>query len=413
MGINDHTMYLTQLYRILLLFVVSSCCITSAIAQLTDSIQQQLKPFPVIRVGVVSPLFLDSAFATNGTYKYKEIVPKFMMPGLDFAHGAELALDSLQLTGMRVHLTIIDAKAAGENSLDKKIRRGELDSLQLIIGAVRDPEFRQLAYFTRDKRIPFVSAVFPNDGGVKEHPVMMILNSTLRAHCEGIYHYLLQNHGTDKIIYCRRKGSQEDRIFTHFQELNTREGKPLLKWETIQIDSAFGTEMLQKKLDSNRLAVLIGASLDEGFAQSLANSASDLYKTYPIKLIGMPNWDGFKIWTKKDAFAGFPIYFTAPYFNTKTDIHSRMVTNGYTAKFKTRPSDMVFKGFECVYQFSSLLAKHGSALMAQINDPTQKLFSEYNIRPVYLDAKSTKPDYYENKHLFFVRMLNGVQSLAW
>lgn len=406
-------MFLTRLYRILLLLVVCTSLHGIAWAQQPDSIRPALQPFPVIRVGVVAPLFLDSAFAPNGSYKYKETVPKFMMPGLDFAHGAEIALDSLQLTGIRVHLTIIDAKAAGEYSLDKKIRRGELDSLQLIIGAVRDPEFRQLAYFTREKRIPFISAVFPNDGGLTNHPSMVILNSTLRAHCEGIYHYLLQNHGTDKIIFCRRKGSQEDRIFTHFQELNSREGKPLLKWETITIDSTFGTEMLQKKLDSNRLAVLLGGSLDEGFAQSLANSASDLYKTYPIKLIGMPNWDGFKIWTKKDAYAGFPIYFTAPYFNTKTDAYSRIVTNGYTSRFTTRPSDMVFKGFECVYQFSSLLAKHGTAFMAQINDPSQKLFSEYNIRPVYFDTKSTTPDYYENKHLFFVRILNGVQSLAW
>lgn len=392
--------------------VLFACLSVSSAKAQSDSIPT-LEPFSVVRVGIVAPLFLDSAFTPTGTYRYKETVPKFMMPGLDFVHGVEIALDSMLLPNIRFQVTILDAKAGGDQRLDKRIKAGDLDSLQLIIGSVRDPEYRMLAEFTKSKSIPFVSSALPNDGGITQHPGLIILNSTLRAHCEGIFHYLLQSHGTDKIIYCRKKGAQEDRIASHFRELNQREGKPLLNWETIQVDSSFGTDMLRKKLDSNRLAVIIGASLDEGFAQTLANSAADLYKTYPIKLLGMPNWEGFKIWSKKDAFSDFPVYYTTPYFNTKTDLHSRIVTNAYTARFKTKPSDMVFKGYEAMHQFGQLVARFGANMMQQLNYPAMKRYSEFHIRPVYLNASSKTPDYYENKHLFFVRVLNGVHSLAW
>jgi hypothetical protein len=43
---------------------------------------------------------------------------------------------------------------------------------------------------------------------------------------------------------------------------------------------------------------IIGASLDEQFASTLTSACYELHDYYPIILIGMPNWDGFKSLTK-------------------------------------------------------------------------------------------------------------------
>jgi hypothetical protein len=50
--------------------------------------------------------------------------------------------------------------------------------------------------------------------------------------------------------------------------------------------------------------------------------------------------------------------------------------------------------------------------MSYINDKSMKVFSEFNFRPV-VKKGNLVPDYFENKHLYFIRILNGVFSKAW
>jgi hypothetical protein len=364
------------------------------------------------RVGLFAPLYLDSVFAPTGTFRFKEGMPKFIMPAVDFVNGVQIGFDSLQLDNVNINAYIFDTKSYTE-PLATLIKSKKIDNLDLIIGSVRDVEYRQLADFAFANNIPFISATYPNDGGVTSNPFVVILNSTLKAHCEAIYSYLLQNHGTDKIFLCRKKGTQEDKIATYFKTMNEQEGKSLLSIQTLNFDSTISPDYLKSKLDSNRQTVFIGGSLDENFALNLTTASYALYQQYPIKLIGMPNWDAFRSLVKKDAFTDFPIYFTTPYFNTKGDSYSKILTDAYAKKLNGRPSDMAFKGFECAQLFTRLLAKYPADLINHLNDKSYKIFTDYNFRPVMLTKGVTAPDYYENKHLYFIKILNGSSYKAW
>ena len=363
------------------------------------------------RVGVFAALYLDSVF-TNGSFKYKEGMPKFIMPAVDFINGVQVGFDSLELDDVNINAYIYDTKSYAE-PLPALIKNKKIDQLDLIIGSVRDLEYRQLADFALSKSIPFISATYPNDGGITANPNVVLLNSTLKAHCEAIYSYILQNHGTDKIYLCRKKGTQEDKIAAYLKTMNEQDGKPLLSIQTLNFDSTVSADFLKSKLDSNRQTVIIGGSLDETFAMGIVNAGYSIYQQYPITLVGMPNWDAFKGLMKKDAFEDFPIYFTTPYFNTKTDNYSKILTDAYAKKLKGKPSDMAFKGFECAQLFTRLLAKYPTDFIKHINDKSYKIFTDYNFRPVMLNKAGTVPDYFENKHLYFVRILNGVTYKAW
>jgi hypothetical protein len=187
----------------------------------------------------------------------------------------------------------------------------------------------------------------------------------------------------------------------------------LLNIQTINVDSNFNSDVLVKSLDSNRKAVIIGASLDESFAKNVAYACNDLHQSYPITLIGMPNWDGFSSLRKKDEFEEFPIYFTTPYYNTKWDEHSKQLISAYAKKYKTKPSDMAYKGFEAAWFFTKLLIAHPTDFMSNLNDRTNKVFCEYNFKPVTVSKTIGTPDYFENKHLYFIKILNGAVSKAW
>ncbi|MBI1780067.1 MAG: hypothetical protein HYR66_01670, partial [Sphingobacteriales bacterium] len=63
-----------------------------------------------IRVGLFAPIYLDSVFA-NGQYKYKDQMPKIVIPGLDFVEGAQIALDSIKTT-TPLSVSVYDYKSA-------------------------------------------------------------------------------------------------------------------------------------------------------------------------------------------------------------------------------------------------------------------------------------------------------------
>ena len=81
---------------------------------------------------------------------------------------------------------------------------------------------------------------------------------------------------------------------------------------------------------------------------------------------------------------------------------------------------MSFKGFETVYLFTKILAQYPGNFMNHINDKDLKVFCEYNFKPIILKKAPpipgqvvTEPDYFENKHLYLMRILNGTTTRTW
>ena len=323
----------------------------------------QIKYTPVyktFRVAIVAPLYLDSVFA-GYHFKTENFIPKYTIGGADFVQGAELALDTLNLHGRHVEAFIYDSKSVTQ-PVSTLIKNGKLDNIDLIIGSVKQPEYYQLAQFALQKKIPFISATYPNDGGIRQNPDLLITNSTLRAHCEAIFSYILQKHGTDHVYLIHKKN--ENRIFNYFQEINMVDGKPLVNIKTIMLDSSVSSNGLRYLVDTTKPVVIIGASLDQTFAQKLADACYPISKNNPLVLIGMPNWDGFTCWYK-NLYFGFAIRYTTPHYVSPDNLFSKYLHDKYFQLYNIEPSDMVEKGFGITYNFTSLLINHPGIFYAE------------------------------------------------
>lgn len=356
------------------------------------------------KVAVFTPLYLDSAFDAAGEYKKGKDFPKYITPGLEFYEGVQLALDSLKEEKVSLEVQVFDTRCA-TRTLQEQINSADMQNTGLMIGHVTPAEAKQLADVALRKNIPFINANFPNDAGINNNPSLVILSTTLRTHCEGLYRFLQKNYGTSKILIFRKQGVLEDRIKNYFSDIekNTASVKLNVKFITLDETKPYS---LQQYLDSTRLNVSMVASFDENFGKNVAQQLATLTKKYPSLLVGMPTWDTISDFTKKE-YKGLDIIYSTPFYNAKTDKVSVSITNYFKNILYARPSDMVFRGYECMYRFGKLLVEKGINLGSSIGEKKYKVFTDWDIQPV-LNKQTMTLEYFENKKLYFVKKTDGI-----
>jgi len=385
---------LLPLYIIVLAFLCKS---SGAFAQ-TDTAHKRYT------VAVFTPLYLDSAFDAAGEYRYDKYFPKFISPGLEFYEGVKLAADSLLTENTALDIEIFDTRSASA-TLQQQVNSAAMQHAGLIIGHVTPAEAKILAETALKKNIPFINANLPNDAGISNNPSLVILNATLQTHCESIYRFLQRNYPVSPVIILRRKGLMEDRLQTYFSDAEKNTAGVKLKTRFITIDENKPAALYQY-LDSTKLTITIAASLDETFGKNIAEQLAATINTYPTMLIGMPTWDAITDFNKKE-YSGLSIMYTTPFYNAKTDKTSISITNYFKNTLYSRPTDMVFRGYECMYRFGKLLIDKGSNLNSSIGEKKYKVFTDWDIQPV-LDKQTLSLDHFENKKLYFVKKADGV-----
>jgi len=68
---------------------------------------------------------------------------------------------------------------------------------------------------------------------------------------------------------------------------------------------------------------------------------------------------------------------------------------------------MVFRGYETMYHFGKLLQLHGDNLSGSLGEKKFKVFSDFDIEPVFLNKQTMTLDYFENKKIYFIKKVNG------
>src|SRR5215218_4838232 len=197
------------------------------------------------KIAIFAPIYLDSVFDASQAYRFGNTFPRFSNPGLEFYQGAQVALDSLKRTGALLDVYVYDSRSL-RNPLPQAINNAEIRDAEMLIAQGSQADVRLLADVAQQRKIPFISASLPNDAGVSNNPYMVILNATLRTHCEGIYRYLQRYHPTEKIIVFQKTGVQEDQIREYLQEAAQNTAALPLKIEFKNIGTDFDYATLSK-----------------------------------------------------------------------------------------------------------------------------------------------------------------------
>jgi hypothetical protein len=357
------------------------------------------------KIAIFAPLYLDSAFDSMDNYRYtKNNLPEFINPGLEFYEGAQLALDSLLKEGQQLEVYIYDTRSSSE-SLQDQLNKPELDSVELIIAHCSSNEIRYFADAAQQRSIPFINANLPNDGGVKSNPFFVILNSTLKTQCEGIYRHVQKYYALDPVIVFRKKGQTEDMIKSFFDDFSKNTVSIPLKIKYVDLPDSFSINQLKAHLDSNSQSLCIAGSLNDNFGKRLSQQLAFLNKQYPVTVMGMPTWDAIKDFSKPE-YKDLEIVFGTPFYNAKTDKVSLSLNNYFNTVMYARPTDMVFRGYEVTWKYAKLLLQYGKDLASNLGNKQHKVFTDFDIQPV-LSSQNMTLDYFENKKLYFLKWQNG------
>jgi hypothetical protein len=362
---------------------------------------------PIVRIAVFAPIYLDDAF-TGTTYNLgKSVLPKNILPGLEFYNGVMMAVDSMSKEGANVEVTIFDTKQVAQ-SLAQILTSPQLNNTGLIIAAITNTfELKQFSQFALSKNIPLISATFPNTVGVTGNPFFVLLNSSFTTHIEGLYKHMQKYYNTNTIIAVKQAGTKDDYIKNYITALNknTRSVPLSIKW--VDLKPGFTSFDLMRNLDSTRNNVVFVASPLESFGLDVVRTLS-LNESYRCTAIGMPTWDGIKELNGKDCQNVEVVYSTPFLFNSNNHELSNEVVKTYREKYYSRPSDMVYKGYETTYHFGKLLTKYRANLINNLSDKQYTLFNQFDIQPIKLKSGNPKPDYLENRKLYFIKKQQGI-----
>lgn len=366
----------------------------------------QNEPVSKPRIAVFAPLYLDTLFDASGNYKMGKSIPGYSKQGIEFYQGVMMALDSLDKEGVGLDVNFFDTK--GKNSIFKIADSGALEEVDLLLGAVSGSEYLDLAAIAKEKKIPFISASYPNDGGISGNPYVVVVNSKLNTHIQALYNYTLKSFGTNNIVLYRRQNGADDRVSSVFKSLNASGTGQVLNIKTVMLNTPPVAADVAKSLDKDRENVIICGSLDDNFGRTLLGIASGLSSTYKITLIGMPTWEGFTELDRTDVKMPRVIYSTAFYNpgredNAWVDSFSKV----YGKNTYTLPSEIAFRGYELTYLFGHMLSSFGDKLMDNIDEKKFRLLTDFDFKPIRWSKNGTTADYYENKRIYIVQKLTG------
>ena len=299
-----------------------------------------------VKVAVFIPLYIDNVFEGYSYSLGKSNLPKNVLPGLEFYNGVTMAIDSLNSEGTAVEISIYDSKQSGE-TLQQLFKKAEFNNVGLIIASITSPaELKVFSDEALAKNIPVISATYPNNVGVTANPFFVLLNSSFPAHIEGLYKYMQKYYSANTIIAVTKKGATEDYVKNYITSLNKNVGSIPIKVKWVNVDEyQFTLANLEPMLDSTKSNVLFVASPSESFGLKIVKTISAAEK-YRTTAIGMPTWDGIKELDSKSC-RNVEVVFSTPFlYYSQNPGLSAWVNQQYKDKYSSRPSDMVFKGFE-------------------------------------------------------------------
>ena len=362
---------------------------------------------PKNRIAIFTPIYIDSAFNGSNFKIWQNNLPKNMIAGLEFYNGVQMAIDSLNNGGIsNLIIDIYDYKNKG-NSIAEIIKNNKnnlVESKIIIANFNSYTDIKLLAEYANLKKIPLISASYPNDGGVTNNPYFFLINPTIQTHTNAIYRNIVTNFQQTNIIYIKCKGYFENMVDNYFKEYEkTISIEKKLNLNPIQFVDTFSADQFYSKLDSTLQNTILCNCSKEAFAQRVLTALA-LRPSYYTTVIGMPTWDALKNLTEPE-YKGVTFNYTSAYNYSASSSLLQFISKSYESKYFTSINDNFLKGYETMLRVGKLVSLYGNNAITLLSDDLFRVFNEFKIEAKF--NSKNQIEYFENKKIYTITKLSG------
>ena len=344
------------------------------------------------RVDVLALLYLDD-LVKGGATTFKDKIPDKALPGVAFYAGLTIAADSLKKEGFNIDIYVHDVASFLESPV-RLTTLGGIDSSDLIIGAVPPADIPVLAEYAKKNSVNFVSTMSASDGGVKDNPYFTMMQPSLRSHSEWIINDILKNFPKQQVsLLYRTKGEGNENAYDY---LTDAPGAEHIHFKYMSCNAMLKKANFDLVVDPGKINVMIVSILDIGFADSLLHELSRDFPGTHFEVYGMPSWTSMP---REGGMPNLTINVTTPFTIDVNTATGQYVKHMYHQNYSGKMSESVYRGYETMFWYATLLRKYGTHFAEKYNDNTIAApFTQFDIKPV--TDKKGHILYYENRHIF-------------
>jgi ABC-type branched-subunit amino acid transport system substrate-binding protein len=272
----------------------------------------------------------------------------------DLYAGIALAKEALARQNILLNLYAYEAPA-DTNKVKAVLNLPEMASMDLIIGPVYKSASKIVSRFANQHQIIAINPLSEDGTLVKDNPYLYLFRASITTQARKSAGFAFDNFPvkTAVVVY----SNSEDHILfanAYKAEYEKRGGKVLLM-KPISPASAGGG--IYTGVDFSTVGHLVVASNNTGVAYNTISNLERLSQKVPV--IAYSSWLEMPQLSLKQ-LDDQELYFLYPWYVDSSQESVRAFKKDYIARYQVPPSVYVYAGYDLMYYFGNILARHGS-----------------------------------------------------
>lgn len=272
----------------------------------------------------------------------------------DLYAGMQMAKDSLARNNINLNLFAYDAPA-DTNQVKKLLALPEMATMDLIIGPVYKSAGKIISRFAQQQQIIAVNPLSDDISLVRNNPYLYLYQPSIATQARKSAQFAFENFGPNGagLVYSNTEdGLEFARIYR--TEFEKRGGKILFSKAVSPSSTASG---LYSGLDLNNVGHLMIASNSMPVAVNTISTLERLGAKIPV--LTFASWLDISQ-LSLNQLDNQEIYFLHPKFIDTALPSVRSFKKAYSARYHVPPSVYAYTGFDLLYYFGNILARHGA-----------------------------------------------------
>ncbi|MBA3647867.1 MAG: amino acid ABC transporter substrate-binding protein [Chitinophagales bacterium] len=329
-------------------------------------------------------------------------IPDETQLAVEYYQGLLLALDSLKSLGLQLKLLAYDS---GDSvHLLSILKNDEIKTADLIMGPVLNNRLQVVEKFSSENKIYLLSPYSAMVVSKEPNSFYLMANATLQSHCQKIESYLEKNYAGKKVFLIHRNRESDLELAGFFKNDRPSEAQKIqyMEFTDSTVNNYKNLKDSLSALDKN---IVIVASSDEPFANSVIKQLSHLSEDYEVEVYGMPTWNKCTF-ISQAALDKININISSSFWLDKDGKAAKFFKDKYVSKFNLSPTENAVRGYDQMMFFGNLMLG-GMAADSDINKTATLIGDQFKFVPVISSNEDQPVWFYENKTVHILRYENG------